>query len=94
MLGYLLWATDRMATLARARRTPATMPRTQHRARFTVPVAASSDLARGQPYRHARCRLGTTTAPHGRPSPLAAQFGDFSKIVISITMGHMLITML
>jgi len=95
MLGYLLWTTDRIATRARAKKAPAVLPRTQLRALVTVPAAAPNDL------NGVASPIDTPGAPEGalpRPTAghlvLAAHFGDLSKIVMSIAMGYMLLTML
>lgn len=94
MLGYLLWITDRVATRARASTAPAAMPRTQHRPLVTVPAVPSGHAAgpasiTGPP--------GPAGAAPRRPSGhalLAVRYAECSKIVMSIAMGYMLITML
>jgi hypothetical protein len=95
MLGYLLWTTDRLATLARAKRTPAAIPRTQQPSLVTVPAASSSHLAS---LASPSDPLAAADAPPPHPPAghplLAAQFAECSKIVMTITMGYMLITML
>ena len=95
MLGYLLWTTDRLATRARAKRTPAAIPRTQPQSLVTVPAAPASHLASlaspGDPL--AAADAAPPHPPAGHPL-LAAQFAECSKIVMAITMGYMLIAML
>jgi Domain of unknown function (DUF5134) len=94
VLGYILWTADQLAARARAKTTLAAPPRTPHRALVTIPAPAPSRLATlasaiDTPH------TAETSPPHpaaGHPL-LAPQFADFSKIVMSITMGYMLITM-
>ncbi len=94
MLGYLLWITDRLATRARAAAALAAMPQTQPRPLATVPAGPS-----GRPASPAG-RIGTSGAAEASPRPpsghplLAVRYVECSKIVMSITMGYMLITML
>lgn len=92
MLGYLLWTTDRLATRARARTAAAAPPRIQQRALVTVPAAAPAGPANvtGTP------GAAETPAPPTRTGHplLTATFADCSKIVMSIAMGYMLITMI
>jgi hypothetical protein len=95
MLGYLLWTTDRLAIRARAKRTLAAIPRTQQQSLVTIPAAPSSHLASlASPI----APLAADEAPPPHPPAghplLAMQSADYSKIVMSITMGYMLITML
>jgi len=95
MLGYLLWTTDRMATRARASRAPAAMPRTQLRALVTAPAAAPGDLASLASPSHTPGAPEEPLPPPTAGHPvLSAHFGDLSKIVMTIAMGYMLITML
>jgi hypothetical protein len=96
MLGYILWATDRLASQARARRAPAaTFRRTQYGALVTVPAVSSHLLGVDSP----ADTPGAAEAerpPHpaaGHPL-LAARFAECSKIMMGIAMGYMLITML
>jgi Domain of unknown function (DUF5134) len=92
MLGYLLWATDRLATRARARAAAAAQPRVQQRALVTIAAPAPDGpvSVTGTP------GAAETPAPPTRAGHtlLAAAFADCSKIVMSIAMGYMLITML
>jgi hypothetical protein len=81
MLGYIVWTTDRLAALARARTTPA-LARTAARpldADGAVSTPADADA------RHGNQAGGVTLAP-----ALAA----CGKLAMSITMGYMLILML
>jgi hypothetical protein len=97
MRGYILWTTDRLATRARARRAPAAMSRAQHRALVTVPAAAaaSSHLASlADPIDTPGAAEAAPPRPAAGHPLLAAQLADCSKIVMSIAMGYMLITML
>ncbi len=94
MLGYLLWTTDRLATRARAAAALAATPQTQHRPLVTVPAGPSSYVA------NPASRTGTPGAaeaaprrPAGHPV-LAMRYVECSKIVMTIAMGYMLITML
>ena len=94
MLGYVLWITDRLATRARASTALAAMPQAQPRALVTVPAGPSGHAAgpasqAGWP--------GPAEAARRRPSThplLAVRYAECSKIVMSIAMGYMLITML
>jgi hypothetical protein len=81
MLGYIIWTTDRLATLARARTTPPP-------ARAAAPAhdaggAVSTPAAVGTPHRNQA----------GRPA-LAPTLAACGKLAMSITMGYMLILML
>jgi hypothetical protein len=89
MLGYVLWAIDRLAVLSRA--TAAAMPRPaavrSPRAAVTVPAAAG---ILGPP-------APGTTADSRRPpgrTALAPRLAACYKIAMAITMGYMLIVML
>ena len=95
MLGYLLWITDRLATRARAssspgRHAPDPAPAPGHRPGRTVRPRRQP----GQPHRHARRRRGAAPRPPSGHRLLAARYAECSKIVMSIAMGYMLITML
>ena len=90
MLGYVLWAIDRLAVLSRS--AAAATPRPAAAARSplaTVPVAAATGIL-GPP------APGTTTDPRRPPGPnaLAPRLAACYKIAMAITMGYMLITML
>ncbi len=90
MLGYVLWAIDRLAVLSRT--AAAAPPRPAAAARSplaTVTVAAATGIL-GPP------APGTTTDPRRPPGPnaLAPRLAACYKITMAITMGYMLITML
>jgi hypothetical protein len=98
MLGYVLWAIDRLAVLSRA--TAAAIPRPaavrSPRAAVTVPAAAVT-----VPAASATGILGPpapgTTADSRRPpgrTALAPLLATCYKIAMAITMGYMLILML
>jgi Domain of unknown function (DUF5134) len=81
MLGYIVWTTDRLATLARARAIPPP-------ARMAAPAhdggdAVSTPAAAGSPHGNQA----------GRPA-LAPTLATCGKLAMSITMGYMLILML
>ena len=85
MLGYILWTTDRLASLSRARgrRAQEAGPRPRPPPPHRQPSAGS-----------ARPRLGAPRAgPAGSPS-LAPRLAAGYKIAMSIAMGYMLVTML
>ena len=85
MLGYVLWAIDRLAVLSRATARPAAAARAPLAA-LTVP-AATGTLGPAAP--------GPTTYP--RPpgkNALAPRLAACYKITMAITMGYMLILML
>ena len=94
MLGYLLWITDRLATRARAAAALAAMSQTQPGPLATVPAGPSGRAA------SPAGRIGTSGAAEASPRPLsghpllAVRYVECSKIVMSIAMGYMLITML
>jgi len=95
MLGYLMWATDQLASLARARATAPDQARaTRPRALVTVAAGgASGSMA-----------IGSADPPDatGMPRPgrtslqtlLAPELATMGKIVMTVTMGYMLILML
>ena len=94
MLGYLLWTMDRLATRARARTALAAMPPSPHRPLVTVPAGPAGHVASPAGV------TGTAGAAGAAPNPpaghplLAVRYAECSKIVMSIAMGYMLITML
>jgi uncharacterized protein DUF5134 len=91
MLGYLVWTTDRLTTLARATTTAANPGITRNH-RATVMAAA----APGHPGRAPATPSATATRPGnpaGRPL-LAPKLAACCKIAMSIAMGYMLILML
>jgi hypothetical protein len=94
MLGYVMWTTDQLASLARARAsTPAHTGATQQRALVTAPAGG-----------HAATTAGASEAPATagmpRPGPAAGQallapgLAAFGKIAMGVTTGYMLILML
>jgi hypothetical protein len=93
MLGYLVWTTDRLATLARATTTAANPDIT----RDPPPkVAAAAAAGRHHPASAPAAPSATTTRPGnpaGRPL-LAPKLAACCKIAMSIAMGYMLILML
>ena len=93
MVGYIVWTTDRLTTLARSKTAAAGKGRDQHDHRSAaVPVAVP---------RHGAGRAPSTPtaaqAQHrgqaGRPV-LAPKLAAFGKLAMSITMGYMLILMI
>ena len=92
MLGYIMWTTDQLASLARAT-TPRQAGAPQHQALVTVPSggrAASMVRAADTP--------GTAAMPQQEATAsqalLAPKLAAFGKIAMGITMGYMLIIML
>jgi hypothetical protein len=87
MLGYVLWTTDRLAALSRARAATGYHPAEAHQpATTTAPAAAIRTVM-----------PGPTATAHATPAvaaTLAPRFADCYKIAMSIAMGYMLITML
>jgi hypothetical protein len=93
MLGYVMWTTDQLASLARARTsTQADTGTTQQRALAAAPASGLATPA------GASEAPATAGMPH--PGPAASQallapgLAAFGKIAMSITMGYMLILML
>ncbi len=93
MIGYVMWTTDQLASLARAKTTapaPATTP--QRLTLVTVPAAGRPADAAGTE--------GTPGAAGTRPQHpagtpvLAPRLAMFGKLAMGITMGYMLILML
>jgi uncharacterized protein DUF5134 len=83
MLGYVLWAIDRFA----------------HLSRTTAPAAARVTFVRGSPQAAQIAPAGPSAAAAAYPHPagsavLAPRLAASYKIVMAITMGYMLITML
>lgn len=94
MLGYLLWTTDQLATLARTRVAMAGLARIpEHLALVTVPAGRGSE---GAPSTASPPGAVTTARQYpvaGRVQ-LAPGLGAVSKIAMSIAMGYMLLLML
>jgi len=85
MLGYILWTTDRIATLSRA--TPATADGVRG---VPVPISARAERDSSTPAPGA-----APAAPASAAGViLAPRFAACYKIAMSIAMGYMLITML
>lgn len=94
MLGYLMWTTDQLAALARAKTTSAAPARTpQQRALITVPAAGRPTSSMASTTSAAESTRPPRLDAAGQPllSPKLAACG---KIAMSITMGYMLILML
>jgi hypothetical protein len=94
MLGYIMWTTDQLATLARAKTcVQGQAGAMQHRALVTV-------SAGGQAAATASAAGTSDAAKMPRPGPAASQallapgLAAFGKIAMGITMGYMLILML
>ena len=94
MLGYIMWTTDQLASLARAKTSvQGQAGAMQHRALVTVPAGGQAAATAGA--------AGTSdTAEMPRPIPAASQallapgLAAVGKIAMGITMGYMLILML
>jgi hypothetical protein len=93
MLGYVMWTTDQLASLARARTiTPGRAGAVQHRALVTVASGgrtASMASAAGTPDSAEMPRQDPATSQ----ALLAPRLAAFGKIAMGITMGYMLILM-
>jgi hypothetical protein len=94
MLGYIMWTTDQLASLARAKTSvQGQAGAMQHRALVTVPAG-------GQAAATAGAADTSDTAEMPRPIPAASQallapgLAAVGKIAMGITMGYMLILML
>jgi hypothetical protein len=94
MLGYIMWTTDQLASLARAKTgVQGQAGAMQHRALVTVPAG-------GQAAATASAAGTSDAAEMPRPIPAASQallapgLAAFGKIAMGITMGYMLILML
>ena len=94
MLGYIMWTTDQLTSLARVKTIPpdqAGAP--QRQALFTVPSggsAASMVRAADAPDTAAMPQQDAVTSQ----TLLAPKLAAFGKIAMGITMGYMLILML
>jgi hypothetical protein len=93
MLGYIVWTTDRLTTLTRAKTTaadPGTSP--GHQRAAAAPAAASPRNAGG-----ANATQGAVSTRHQDQASkpvLAPKLAACGKLAMSITMGYMLILML
>jgi Domain of unknown function (DUF5134) len=88
MLGYIVWTTDRLAALARARTTPARARTTPALARTAMPPR-DADGDGSTP-----SRAGTQYGSQADGAVLAPTLAACGKLAMSITMGYMLILML
>jgi len=95
MLGYLLWTTDQLASLARASTSaPAPARGPEQRALVTVRSAASRPASLGRPAGTPPASAAPLPQPAtGRPL-LAPKLAACSKMAMSIAMGYMLVTLL
>jgi hypothetical protein len=92
MLGYVLWAIDRLAVLSRApaAATPRLAAATRsHLTALTVPATATAGIL-------GSAAPGPAADPRRPPGPtaLAPRLATCYKIAMAITMGYMLILML
>ncbi len=91
MLGYIMWTTDQLASLARAT-TPRRAGAPQHQALVTVPSGSRAiPLVRADTPDTAAMPQQVAAANQALLAPKLAAFG---KIAMGITMGYMLILML
>jgi Domain of unknown function (DUF5134) len=90
MLGYILWNTDRLTTLARAKTTAAD-PGSNRDPQPAAAVLTAAPLhnAGGPPAAAAATK--TRHGEHPAQLPLAPKLAAIGKIAMSITMGYMLI---
>lgn len=85
MLGYLLWTADQLAALSRARRVPVA----------SWPPVDAETLASQSPDDHfAAIYASTASPPNAGNGALAPRLAVGYKLVMSIAMGYMLLTML
>ena len=92
MLGYIVWTTDRLTSLARAKTTVADPGITRnHRPKITVAAAASRYNPAGAPA--APSAAGTQHQNPPGQAILAPKLAACCKIAMSIAMGYMLILM-
>src|SRR6266516_3018682 len=93
MVGYIVWTTDRLTTLARAKTAAAGTGRDQNDHRSAaVPAAAPRHDAGRAPSTSAAAQT-QHRGQAGRPV-LAPKLAACGKLAMSITMGYMLILML
>jgi uncharacterized protein DUF5134 len=92
MIGYIIWTTDRLATLARAKASTASPGLTRGHPSATAVAAVPSRPSPAAP----AIPSGTRTWRSGPPSEamLAPKLAACCKIAMSIAMGYMLILML
>ena len=90
MLGYIVWTTDRLASLARAR-VAAAGPGRDRQSAAVVPVAVPPHAAPDAPGTPA---AGTRRGDQAGGPVLAPGLATCGKLAMSITMGYMLLLML
>jgi hypothetical protein len=91
MLGYMVWTTDRLASLARARIAAAGPGRSRgRRSPAAVPVAVTAHVAGDAPGTSA---AGTRHGGRAGGPVLAPGLATCGKLAMSIAMGYMLILM-
>ncbi len=89
MLGYIVWTTDRLTSLARARTATAGPGRSQdRRSPAAVPPHGAGDTP-GRP-----AAAGTRDGDQAGRPVLAPRLAACGKLAMSVTMGYMLILML
>ena len=93
MLGYIMWTTDQLASLARARPAPRQAGAPQHQALVTVPAGGRA-AARSGLLTHQTPPAMPQQAATASQALLAPRLAAFGKIAMGITMGYMLILML
>jgi Domain of unknown function (DUF5134) len=89
MIGYIIWTTDRLATLARAKTTTASP-------RFIrdCPLTGTAATAPARPSPAAPSSTGTRHSNPAAQAMLAPKLAACCKIAMSLAMGYMLILML
>jgi hypothetical protein len=93
MLGYIVWTTDRLTSLARAKTTPAALGSNRDRQSSVTALAAAHPHGAGD----APGTPATAGIQHGEQAGrpvLTPKLAACGKIAMSITMGYMLILML
>ena len=94
MLGYVMWATDQLASLAHARTsTHGHAGATQQRVLVTAPAGGHAATTVGAPEAQAAGGMPRSGATASQ-ALLAPGLAAFGKIAMGITMGYMLILML
>jgi hypothetical protein len=93
MLGHIVWTTDRLTTLARAKTTTADLARNRGHQPSTAVLAAAPIRYAGDPPATPAATVSRHRQHAGRPV-LAPKLAACGKIAMSITMGYMLILML
>jgi hypothetical protein len=94
MLGYVMWTTDQLASLARARTsTQAHAGATQQRVLVTAPAGGYAATTVGASEAQAAAGM-PRPGPAASQARLAPGLAAFGKIAMGVTMGYMLILML